>query len=299
MKRRYSLFLLSFTLLAAVLLPLTVHADMGPKPSVRVHFENLSGEVCYGTLLSQESSTGPHSVWDGNEDHIYGVRDDDMEIWRAFAGYQDTDGFYFLGQMWKVGTDGKLVWSYFPPQTFKVLLYYPESGRFAVSGKCERYAFDSYFTIDMAGERMSMAVPDGSDSLPVVRRSYPLGKEILLLSVRFLLTVAVEIAIALLFGIRGKKPLLFLLAVNAVTQVLLNLSMNLFNVRPSDLLYCLVYFLLELAVFALEAVLYCYLLRRLTDKPRRNRYYILYALVANAASFCIGLLISPMLPSVF
>lgn len=57
MKRRYSLFLLSFTLLAAVLLPLTVHADMGPKPSVRVHFENLSGEVCYGTLLSQESST--------------------------------------------------------------------------------------------------------------------------------------------------------------------------------------------------------------------------------------------------
>lgn len=201
--------------------------------------------------------------------------------------------------MWKVGTDGELVWSYFPPQTFKVLLYYPESGRFAVSGKCEQYAFDSYFTIDMAGERMSMAVPDGSDSLPAVRRSYPLGKEILLLSVRFLLTVAVEIAVALLFGIRGKKPLLFLLAVNAVTQVLLNLSMNLFNVRPSDLLYCLVYFLLELAVFALEAVLYCYLLRRLTDKPRRNRYYILYALVANAASFCIGLLISPMLPSVF
>ena len=186
-----------------------------------------------------------------------------------------------------------------PPQTFKVLLYYPESGRFAVSGKCEQYAFDSYFTIDMAGERMSMAVPDGSDSLPAVRRSYPLGKEILLLSVRFLLTVAVEIAVALLFGIRGKKPLLFLLAVNAVTQVLLNLSLNLFNVRPSDLLYCLVYFLLELAVFALEAVLYCCLLRRLTDKPRRNRYYILYALVANAASFCIGLLISPMLPSVF
>lgn len=119
------------------------------------------------------------------------------------------------------------------------------------------------------------------------------------MSVRFLLTVAVEIAVALLFGIREKKPLLFLLAVNAVTQVLLNLSLNLFNVRPSDLLYCLVYFLLELAVFALEAVLYCYLLRRLTDKPRRNRYYILYALVANAASFCIGLLISPMLPSVF
>ena len=88
-------------------------------------------------------------------------------------------------------------------------------------------------------------------------------------------------------------------AVNAVTQVLLNLSMNLFNVRPSDLLYCLVYFLLELAVFALEAALYCCLLRRLTDKPRRNRYYILYALVANAASLCIGLVISPMLPSVF
>ena len=149
-----------------------------------------------------------------------------MTTWRygALCGYQDADGFYFLGQMWKVGTDGELVWSYFPPQTFKVLLYYPESGRFAVSGKCEQYAFDSYFTIDMAGGADEHGGSGWKRQSPGCAAVVPIGEEILLLSVRFLLTVAVEIAVALLFGIRGKKAVALLLAVNAVTQVLLNLS---------------------------------------------------------------------------
>ncbi len=52
-----------------VLLPLfcsiTASADTGPKPSVKVSFEGLSDELCYGTLLSASKSTGPASVWDG------------------------------------------------------------------------------------------------------------------------------------------------------------------------------------------------------------------------------------------
>ncbi len=294
---RFTLCLLAFVLLTAMFLPLTAHADTGPKPSVRVRFENLGEEVCYGTLLSKSPSTGPYSVWDGEEEHIYN-HNLDMAIWRAFAEYEDADGFFFLQWACEVSGSGELAWTYYPPTTFKVLLYYPESGRFVVSGKCERYAFDSYFTIDMAGEHPG-AVPDGSDSLPTVRRSYPWGQEILAFAARVAITVAVEIAIALLFGIRGKKPLLVLLAVNAATQILLNIALNIFVGRPKVWFYVWVYLLLELAVFAVEAVLYCCILPRLTDKPRRRRYYILYALAANAASFGAGLLISQVVPQIF
>ena len=37
-------------LLLALFLPLIACADMGPKPSVRITFRGLGGEVCYGTL---------------------------------------------------------------------------------------------------------------------------------------------------------------------------------------------------------------------------------------------------------
>ena len=56
--------------LALVLSLLTVaYADFGPKPSVRVNFENMGEELCYGTLLSARESTGPSSAWDGVPEH--------------------------------------------------------------------------------------------------------------------------------------------------------------------------------------------------------------------------------------
>lgn len=61
-KKLCSLFLcVVFTFL---LIPVTARADVGPKPSIRVTFEGLGDELCYGTLLSKNDTTGPYSVWD-------------------------------------------------------------------------------------------------------------------------------------------------------------------------------------------------------------------------------------------
>ena len=81
-----------------MLFPATARADMGPKPSVHITFENMGDEVCYGTLLSRTESTGPASAWDGNPEHIYPGQD--MEIWQAFVDYEDVDGYYFLQRSW-------------------------------------------------------------------------------------------------------------------------------------------------------------------------------------------------------
>ena len=70
-------------MLAVLVFPIRASADMGPKPSVRISFENMGDELCYGTLLSEVSSTGPYTVYDGgNAGYGDGL---EWEIWKAFV----------------------------------------------------------------------------------------------------------------------------------------------------------------------------------------------------------------------
>ena len=93
-KRMYvGLFMLLFCMIFAVTaLPITAKADMGPKPSVRIQFKNMSDDLCYGTLLSKEKCTGPAQVWDGTarNEQLYDL---DRNIWKAFVDYKDPDGY--------------------------------------------------------------------------------------------------------------------------------------------------------------------------------------------------------------
>lgn len=138
--------LLPFLLLFTLLIPMTAGADMGPKPSVSVEFRGLEGQTYYATLLSQTDSTGPWSHSDEYYDY-YG----DPDVWEAFNGYEDPDGFYFIGCYEDCSDDQTFSWTYYPPQVFKALVYFPESDTFAVTEDTyERYAFDSYFKVNAA-----------------------------------------------------------------------------------------------------------------------------------------------------
>ena len=282
-------------------LSLTASADTGPKASVRILFENMGDELCYGTLLSKYESTGPNSVWDGDEDHIYNYNLD-LEIWRAFVEYKDTDGYYFLQTGWKVSNTKEIAWTYYPPPSFKILLYYPETETFAVSGIYEKYAFDTYYTVDMNGVNIG-SVEYNEDLSTNERidayRSYNYMQEILSLVARIVITIAIEMAVALLFGFRKKKQLLVLASVNVITQIILNLLLNVINYNSGPLDFELYYILFEIFVFATEAVLYCTILKKVSENPKKNWYYVLYALVANAVSFGAGFIVAQMLPGIF
>jgi hypothetical protein len=81
----------------------------------------------------------------------YHENDEDYAIWEAFDSYQDKDDFYFLQYFTKLGEDAAFRWGYYPPKEFKILLYFPDDGSFAVSDEVyERYAFDSYYTVDLS-----------------------------------------------------------------------------------------------------------------------------------------------------
>ena len=280
---------------------LPAYADMGPKPSVRVNFENMGEELCYGTLLSKNKSTGPSSAWDGNEEHIYNY-DLDIEIWRKFVEYKDSDGYDFLQEGWKVSETKQIAWTYYPPQSFKILLYFPESDTFAVSGIYERYAFDTYYTVDMDGFEIGSVEIDEEKSTNErldAHRSYQWKQEMLSLVARILITIAIETVVAIVFGFRKKEQLLILVIANTVTQVILNVLLNVINYNSGQYAFVFYYVLFEIIVFALEAALYCKLLIKYSEMPKKKIFYIGYAFVANAVSFAAGLCVAQLIPGIF
>lgn len=336
--RLVALTFLTFVLLAPAFLrteTMKASADTGPKPSVRVTFENMGDELCYGTLLSKTPSTGPAEAWDGTEDGKYFFNGADETVWRAFVEYKDPDGFYFLQWFWRTDEKKTLNWRYYPPQTFKILLYYPDratksgaadnsagastrdsettaaSGAFCVSDVLKRYAFHSYYFVDM---RNVQSETIGTIAKISATQGYDYSAEILGFFVRFIVTLGVETLLALAFGLRTKRAFLTVLAANGATQVALNILLNVqlhfnnvYEVFP-------LYFFAELLVFVAEAALYCFILGKRKNGGENGsadenggkvaivyskKRLILYAFTANLVSFCIGLPLAILLPAVF
>ena len=129
-------------------------------------------------------------------------------------------------------------------------------------------------------------------------RSYQYQQEICSFCIRITLTILIEILIALFFGFRSKKQLCIITIVNCITQILLNVILNIINYYSGLYVFRLFYALGEILVFAIEAVIYCTFLKRVSDK-KDNSDYILYAFVANGISFVIGLYLASHLPGIF
>ncbi len=290
MKRKITALLICLIMIVAM--PMTAFADIGPKPSVRIEFTGIDGETYYGTLLSKEKSTGPASAWDGEPGHEYFQEaDGGYEIWKAFVEYEDSDGFFFLQRSWDCSESNQLNWTYYPPTPFKILLYFPESETFYVSPIYERYAFDSYFSVDLSDFEES-----GSIS---AEKSYDHTWELISLAARIVLTIILELAIALLFGYRQKKQLGLIAAVNIITQIALNVLLNVINYNIGQWGFTFYYVLLELAVIVIEAVLFTSLMQRFSDSPQKKGKAVGYAFAANIASFALGLWIAHLIPGIF
>ena len=238
-RRVWGMVCLLLVLAAGLALP--AGADVGPKPSVEVVFRGLEGRRYYATLLGNVAQYGP---WSAEEEYLDWKGD--PEAWEAFAAYPVPEGWYFLGNYADCTETGRFVWSYYPPETFYILVWLPEEGRCLRSTQpVSRYAFDSHFTVMAAGESLT------------VRSSYDYAGEVQGLLARAALTILIETAAGgLLFGLRRRDQLVLILRVNLVTQLVLNLLLNLCAYFAGPMLAGLAYVPLELAVFAAEGCVY-------------------------------------------
>lgn len=284
MKKRLAalLVLLAF----ALAMPLAAFADIGPKPSVRVRFTGAEGREFYATLLSQASGTGPYSTEPGRS---WGNDLEENEpVRQAMAAYQDPDGFYFLQTAWRCSEAEPLAWTYYPPSTYKLLVYFPDTGEFLTSGVYSRYAFDNYYTVDLV---------DLTNGQLVLRKSYDYTWELVSLLARILATIALELAVAAPFGFAKRPFLRPVLAVNLVTQIGLNLGLNMIAYWMGSLAFMLFFWPLELLVFLVEAAAYRPLLGRRGGASARRT--TLYALTANAVSCAAGFWLAQAIPGIF
>ncbi len=182
-----------------------------------------------------------------------------------------------MQKTWVVSEEKEISWTYHPPYLFKVLLYYPESDTFLVSDTHVRYAFDTYYAVDMRKADMT-----GAEILPV-----QYGPYVKWLALRVAATVLLELGLAWLYGFRKKEQYKLLLSTNVATQVALNLLLTV-NTRYMLVNATLCYFFLELAVIIGETLVYNTKLRRIDDRERPGDFYLKYAIVANLASLLCG-----------
>ena len=272
-------------ILTCVAIPVTVKADIGPKPSVVIELVGFEGKEYYVTLLSEKDSTGPWSL--GNEYYEYMGKEQAFE---AFESYVDEDGYYFLSFMQDCSENNRFEWTYYPPQRFKVLIYTIEDGKFYSSDEIyERYAFDSYFKVTVSE----------NGNILVARKSYDFSMELVSLTARVVLTIVIEVLIALMYGYRNKKNAKIIAITNICTQVVLNVLLNVINYRSGQMAFMFNYVWMEGVVFAIEAFVYVKLLDRTDGELEMAKHPIAYALLANAVSFAAGIWIAKMIPGIF
>ena len=282
MKRKYLVW--CAILLFAVSISVAL-ADTGPKPAVSVNVKNLGGATCYATLLSEREQYGPYCTTEIEK------RWDEMRaetsVWEAFAAYKDPDGFFFLQELWDLRYVPKYAWEYHPPRIFKVLLYWPDEGRFAVSEITEAKDFYSLFEVDASEVRFADGSNIGTIAVkPVDSYSYRIWAFVS----RVIITLAVELLIALAFLFRTKREWLVIIATNILTQIALGIFATISVVRGGrDMQFFVTLAFLELGVAIIEAVVYILFLRKASGKKRGLWVYVVYALVANAASYFVGL----------
>lgn len=291
MKQTLFVFLLIMGLLISNNV-LTVEADIGPHPEVRVDIKGLEGKTYYMTLLSEDGRNGPWKANTTYEDS-YGANFVGRNIWNIFASYKDKDGYYYLGHYGDCSSVNTFWWNYYPPQKFKILIYLPEGERFIVSSDTyELYAIDNIYLATVTNDEITVKSNEKMEESTSTNISSFLF--------RALLTIVIEVGIALLFGYRKRKQLLLITVANVVTQVLLNVVLLiLLKSHVTWMIYNITYILLEILIFAVEGIAYMFWLRSSVTQKKTYLRPWLYALIANLSSLLLGLIATYILPNIF
>lgn len=315
--------LLAF-LIAATVLCCIAMADTGPKPSASFTFTGMPDEDYYVTMLAEVDAYGPHRVYQPGEDLPYvleaGRDDPAYPAWQKFVDYKDPDGYYFLEDLFEqCHGDDEASWHYYPPDRFKLLLYFPESDTFLCSTVTERYAFDSVYRLDLSGKlpaeiaALTLTDPNG-DPIPAdgtgetsavgevtLDKADGTRQQLIGFLGRLGITLVIELALAWGWKYRRGSQLLFIGIVNLITQCLLNVALLCWGAGENSRFFIIFwYVLLELAVTGIEAGAYAFLLPG-TDHREKSvrRHAAVYAIVANVLSFVAGLALSELFPILF
>ena len=241
-----------------------VYADFGPKPSITITIKNPPDDTYYVALLHKAK---PYHWHEEEVDERYEYYVDGYSIFESPVGTNIKES----------NAEGRYVFSYMVPDTFKVLVV-TSDGKEYVSNEITAFAFDSECIYDM--------------STGVLKENVITVRNVTKVSVRFLicfvLTVAMEAFVMLMFSLTYHKNFNYLLIINVITQILLNvvtiltLKMHLGGGRMN----LIGWLATEIAIIIIESVYYCKRLKH-KDGEIHSVRNVIYGVVANIFSLLI------------
>ena len=298
MKRIIKLFMLMVFVALSLTLSIKTSADTGPKPYIDITIEGDTKGM-YMTLLSNRTYYGPWQVYDETKNQYKELN----EIEKKFINYVDNENFNYL-QYYQSIENNKFRWGYYPPTTFKILIYDEINDVFITDNKTyEKNEFASIYTLKIDNGYINSFIKSNSESVQSsylesaeafsVTKNNNTGHSILAFFIRFLICLAIEMLIALLFGFRGLE-FIPILIVNFVTQVALNviLAIDIYNNGFNMLsIFAHAYIPLEIGILVVEFLAYYFIFKKWKFKRENNikpLRILLYTLTANVCSFVLG-----------
>ena len=268
-------------------------ADMGPKPTSDIEIIGIDEAYYFDILFAVDEN----SVVLLDEEEIqaeleYDYYKDDFPD--VLNGYRDSDGFasytLYRGIPHSItkteGSDHLYHLGYFsPPDTFKVVII-TDAGKMFVSEIVNKTMFSAGFVYDLT----DVSLVDGQDTYlgvgTVVENTLVnIGNLILMVFALMFATLIIELLILLAFGYKDKKAYVKVGIVNIITQIILQALILYGYIYVWDFLGAVAFlFIGEIIVFTIEIIAY----RRILKEKSKGRATV-YALIANLASFILGL----------
>ena len=262
-----------FTLLFSFALqPKVAYADMGPKPASYITIKGVEGE--YVACFAAKSASGPNYDYDNWLKNDYKYVD-----YNPIMEYKDADGFRWITRYYECEGETEISFTYYCPSEYKIVIY--QNGELLIATKpLEMYAFSTYYEIDFSNA--TVTTPEQIQ----VKSSYDYLGEILNLLVRIILTLGIEIGLFYLFRLYTKRNFTVVLVVNLITQIFLNVAVNVVHFTSGALSAMLLLVALEFAILIVVFIAY-----QILFKDKKRWKILLYPLLANALSFACGFIL--------
>lgn len=273
MKYNKIIKILMIPIIIILLIPQTVYADMGPKPSITIYVKNYKNRTYYLDLLTKNNNI---RYTDFND---HGKYSNDI---KNMPFYKYNEGGWMATHIRKQLLYGHLKGEYNEktgfiihryyyhaiPKTFKIIVQ-EENGDLLVSNVITPMQFNAKVLLDLQTGKVT--------KIPQI--SYGFYYFLILI----VLTVIIELLIAILFKFKSYK---LIIKANILTQLILHfILVYTFDIMNYKTWYT-EFLILEVLVILIEFLIY-----RIFSKNYSWKKLLIYTCTANIVTFILGLLI--------
>ena len=275
-KSRWVLLILVVSFLLPMAFSFPVHADFGPKPSIKIIVKNPPAEEYYLDLLIKDKKSDNSQIEEKDKyDPVkYGLLEDyEVDGWEPALVHGTSMPLFgrLTGDHFQQGEPMVHTFSYFgTPDRFKIIIVTPDN-QVIISQEIVRKSFQLTLNYDYA---------TGAISQPSLLVAY-----LLQILSTLIPTLLIEGLLLLLFRFSLRRSLWPFIIVNLATQILLTATLGMAAITQGMFTAYLLALPIELVIIIAESIAYAFLLKE-HSKGRR----IGYAITANIASLVVSLI---------